>query len=395
MSLTVLFDLDDTLLENEIGVHLPVYLNSLQDHLSTLMPKDLILPNFLGAFQAMLGNDNIKEPLHDVFYEYFCRETGVGRTVLHPSTESYYRTTYPGLKSTTSVKPGAQSVVAEFDRRGYTMVIATNPFFPRAAVEQRLDWAELPVPRDRFRLLTTNEVFHFLKPNPAYYAETLGYLGWPEGPVVMIGNDLLNDVQAADKLGLATFLITRNGSGPENGFPGGAIEQAVDWIDAGSPDQFLPNYRSPEAILAIHKSTLAILDSYVRHCEEAAWNFRPGEEWTASEVLYHLMDVEEKVNLPRVQKLVSEVNPFIPGVDTDAWYSNGFPSIDPLSDMLARFRESRLETIRLLSGLSREEWQRPARHAIFGPTDLLEIAHIMARHDQLHARQLSQVLLIR
>jgi hypothetical protein len=33
------------------------------------------------------------------------------------------------------------------------------------------------------------------------------------------------------------------------------------------------------------------------------------------------------------------------------------------------------------------EWSRPARHAIFGPTTLQELAGFMAGHDRAHVQQ--------
>jgi hypothetical protein len=40
-----------------------------------------------------------------------------------------------------------------------------------------------------------------------------------------------------------------------------------------------------------------------------------------------------------------------------------------------------------MTKLELEEWLRPARHAIFGPTNLNELASIIVRHDRMHVRQ--------
>src|SRR5574341_812870 len=45
----------------------------------------------------------------------------------------------------------------------------------------------------------------------------------------------------------------------------------------------------------------------------------------------------------------------------------------------------------LLDGLSPADWQRPARHAVFGPTTLQELLAItIIEHDRLHLRQLKE-----
>ena len=388
MSATILFDLDDTLLKNEMGVFMPAYLRSLQECLSEVVSPDQFLPVWLAAVRPMMGEEHLERTLLDVFYDDFSEKLAIRREDVAQRIEGFYRAEYIQLKETTDVVPGAQQIVRVLAERGYSMAIATNPLFPRNAVEERLRWAELPVSNSVFKWISGADYFHFAKPNPAYYAELLGYLGWPEEPVVMVGNDPLNDIQGAEKLGLKTY-HTVDGQFASTESVGGEIEDVLAWLDRQDTENLIPDYHSPSAILAIYKSTAAILDSFVRFCDDAQWQRRPDGEWTALEVLFHLADVEKKVYLPRVQSMISEPNPFIPGVDTDAWYAQGFPEIETPRATLDSFLASRKETIRLLSQLSDEEWLRPARHAIFGPTTLLEIAHIMARHDQLHIRQLS------
>jgi hypothetical protein len=57
-----------------------------------------------------------------------------------------------------------------------------------------------------------------------------------------------------------------------------------------------------------------------------------------------------------------------------------------------RFATEREQTIALLTGLTDAQWGRPARHSVFGPTTLLEMAAFTARHDRLHINQLCQTL---
>ena len=88
-----------------------------------------------------------------------------------------------------------------------TLAIATNPLFPLTAIEQRLDWAGLSPEEYPFSIVPSYENAHFAKPNPAFLAELLARLGWPEGPVVMVGDDPDNDVRCGLELGLARFLV--------------------------------------------------------------------------------------------------------------------------------------------------------------------------------------------
>jgi hypothetical protein len=58
---------------------------------------------------------------------------------------------------------------------------------------------------------------------------------------------------------------------------------------------------------------------------------------------------------------------------------------------LLGFISARKDTIGLLSVLQ-EEWSRKARHAIFGPTTLLELAGFIASHDRAHIQQIWKII---
>jgi hypothetical protein len=54
---------------------------------------------------------------------------------------------------------------------------------------------------------------------------------------------------------------------------------------------------------------------------------------------------------------------------------------------LIEFASARIDTLRILKGLDENIWTRTARHAIFGPTNFLEVISFMADHDRLHIQQ--------
>jgi hypothetical protein len=116
------------------------------------------------------------------------------------------------------------------------------------------------------------------------------------------------------------------------------------------------------------------------------------KEWCFTEILCHLRDVEWEVNLPRLQRLSTEENPFITGVDTDPWAEErDYRSQDGLAALQA-FCAERMKTLELLSGLTEEQWQLAARHTFLGPTHLQELVSIIAAHDRLHLRQAKNCL---
>jgi hypothetical protein len=106
-----------------------------------------------------------------------------------------------------------------------------------------------------------------------------------------------------------------------------------------------------------------------------------------TEIICHLRDVEREVNLRRIRKLLAEEDPFLAGEVTDRWVEERHCSEQDGHQALVDFTKARKEVIGLLSSLQ-AEWSRTARHAIFGPTTLLELIGFVAGHDRAHIQQI-------
>jgi hypothetical protein len=112
------------------------------------------------------------------------------------------------------------------------------------------------------------------------------------------------------------------------------------------------------------------------------------DEWSLTEILCHLRDVDHEVNIPRIKTVLQEINPFLVGMDTDSWaVKRHYIQQDGLA-ALQDFTQYRQEILHTLDNLSSRDWERTARHAIFGPTHLKELVSIVAGHDRLHLRQI-------
>ncbi len=111
-----------------------------------------------------------------------------------------------------------------------------------------------------------------------------------------------------------------------------------------------------------------------------------------TEIICHLRDVDEGVNLPRLKKVLQEDNPFLPGEDTDPWASERGYKNQNGRQALRQFITVREQMMEMLEAMDFEDWERPARHAIFGPTRLRELVNFIAGHDRLHVQQAFEVL---
>jgi HAD superfamily hydrolase (TIGR01549 family) len=397
VSLTLLLDLDDTLLQNNIDSFLPHYLDAFSKEAADYVDPDRFVQMLLAGTQQMVKNRRPDCTLREVFDAAFFPALGVNPGKFQSLADDFYSRIFPKLHDLTSSRPEAVELVETAKTRGYRVVIATNPLFPMTAILQRLEWAKLPIERYEFDLITSYETFHFVKPEPSYYAEIMARLGWPSGEVLSVGDDLGRDITASRRLGLPAFWLTRDGVPfPDNQdapTSSGNLADVLPWLDNTPAEKLKPDYTSPSAMLAILRSTPAALDSLCRHLSEWSWKTRPQpDEWCITEILCHLRDVDQGVNMPRVRKVLENDNPFLPGEDTDRWAEERKYFLQDGLEALKQFTAIRLKLLDILEAILADSWKRSARHAIFGPTDLAELVGIVAGHDRLHIQQVHQVL---
>ncbi|MGC8857139.1 MAG: HAD family hydrolase, partial [Anaerolineae bacterium] len=207
MSLTLLLDLDDTLLDTNMEAFVPAYFQALASHLSSLVSPEAMLPALMAGTRQMMVSEDPARTLQQVFDAEFFPRLGIERQALKDAIEDFYDQVFPTLGTLTRPRPEAVELVEWAFSRGYRVAIATDPFFPLKATQHRLRFAGLPPEKYPFALVSAYETFHFTKSHAAYFAEVLGRLGWPEGPVLMVGNDAERDLAPASRLGLATFWV--------------------------------------------------------------------------------------------------------------------------------------------------------------------------------------------
>lgn len=401
MAGTLLLDLDDTLLANPMEQFLPGYFKGIGGTLQQFAPPEKVVKALLDGTQKMVENRQIDRTLLEVFYEYFYPALGAAPGSMRADIERFYAEDFPALRHTSRAKPEAIAFVQQAFAAGYTLAVATNPLFPATAIRQRLEWAGLSPDTLPFTVISSNEDFHFCKPNPAYYTEMLARLGWPEGPVVMLGDDLEMDIAPTRRLGLAAYWVPvdRNPMPPTPPIgelapsASGNLEQAWEWLQSASATALTPEFTCQEMCANILRGSPAALQTMLAGCGAEEWRRRPvAGEWSLAEILCHLRDVEIEINLQRVDKILNETNPLLIGIDTDRWAEQRrYAEQDGLAALQA-YLKARRELLQLLDGMEPESWNKPARHTIFGRTTLKEIIHITAGHERLHVRQIYKTL---
>jgi FMN phosphatase YigB (HAD superfamily) len=385
----ILFDLDDTLLQNDIDRFLPAYLKALAKFMAPRINPARLQDALMAGTKAMQENSDPEITLQQAFEAVFFPKLEMDREPLVPEFERFYADRFPALKELThSVDGAVHAVELAFELR-WKVAVATNPVFPMAAVKERLAWAGFDSDSCSFDLVPSYETMHFAKPHPEFVAEVLARIAAQPGEAVFIGNDPVQDIDPARALGLATFRVT---GGPEVDQPPAGGEGTLRQLVAGLQSDhceasFLlasdPCSCSLPALLSGHLA--AILHVF----GESRWSCCPQEEgWGAVEIACHLRDVEREITQPRLRKILAEENPYLMPVESDSWAEERNYRAQDGPQALREFTAARKATIATLRDLRPNDWGRTARHALFGPTTLAEQARFSARHDLLHIEQL-------
>lgn len=393
--LTLLFDLDDTLLDSNMENFIPAYFQALSKHLAPYVSSDVMLPALASGTRRMMSSSDPSRTLREVFDEEFYPKLGVERATLQNAIEDFYDRVFPSLSNLTRPRPEAVELMQWAFASGYRVAIATDPVFPLKATLHRLRFAGLPPEKYPFALVSSYETFHFTKTFAAYYAEFLGRLGWPEEPVVMVGNDTERDLVPAQTLGLATFWINGGQAGTSDIEPLGCgnLSDLRGWLQSIDPKFLEPQFKTRASTLGLMSAAPASISILMDEAPAASWTSRPAlAEWALTEVLCHLRDTEREVNQPRLQKMLAENDPFIPARNTVDWAEERRYIRQNGREAFAEFLDARLATLRTLNELSGEDWARKARHSIFGPTSLQEMAGFMAAHDRMHIQQIWKLM---
>jgi FMN phosphatase YigB (HAD superfamily) len=395
--ITVLFDLDDTLINNNAEHFTRAYLGLLGKHLQEKVDSKIMIPALLEGTRRMVEKTSISNTLEETFDNSFYPAIKLDKSQIASRIRDFYDKIFPLLQPETSPRPLAVEVVKECLARGWQVAVATNPLFPMAAVQHRLNWAGLDIKEIPFMAVTSFDTYHFSKPQPAFFAEVTARIGAFNHPVVMVGNDLDDDIIPAGKAGLPVFWLTDTSEPLPDGLPNGSssgnLEKLIPWLEEIEKIWSSSSSKPVSEILASLSGGAAAIDALVRGLDQETWECKPkNTEWNITEIICHLRDVDRDVNLPRIKTILTEPQPFIAGVETDRWAEERDYVHQDGRAALKDFLLLRQKLIQSLAEASLQSWQKPFRHTIFGPSTLKELIEFTVSHDNNHICQIKNLL---
>ena len=203
----VLFDLDGTLLDIRIDEFVSRYFGALAGTMASILPDGADVARAMEAVRSGTAEMMTAHPgrtNRDVFNDRFRSLVGIDLEAHQDELDDFYENVFPGLRGDIGPMPGAQIAVKAARAHGLRVAIATNPIFPRRAIEHRMGWAGISF--DDVDHVTTYETMHACKPNPAYFIQTAANLDVNPADCLMVGDDRFLDLPAAE-VGMRTFYV--------------------------------------------------------------------------------------------------------------------------------------------------------------------------------------------
>ena len=223
----ILFDLDGTLLDIDMDQFLHNYLIKLSAHFSPYANPQQFSGNLMASTAAMIRNTDPTKTNSEVFREHFFTWMSHPEDMIISHINAFYQHVFPDLKCISRPCSHTSTIIQTAKALKCPLVLATNPVFPIAAIHHRMTWAGLA--KQDFCLVTSYENMHFCKPHKEYYQEIAEIINVAPSECLMIGNNVDDDIVAADLAGMKTYLaedllVNKSGKAPKPDFRGSLAE---------------------------------------------------------------------------------------------------------------------------------------------------------------------------
>ncbi|MDP4229519.1 MAG: DinB family protein [Bacteroidota bacterium] len=147
------------------------------------------------------------------------------------------------------------------------------------------------------------------------------------------------------------------------------------------------------------KDKLKRLEETIKHVTDFAERFPPGMvtlkpdliAFSANEIIYHLLEVEELWQR-RIKQLLHTSDRHFQQIDPDALAKEHRYNEQSYEEGIAKWKAARKQTIALVSGMTPEQSMLKGIHSRYGEMDTARILDTMADHDMQHLRQMERTL---
>ena len=209
----ILFDLDGTLINTLQNNFNEKYFNSIYKKFNDSGYDGAFLSRaVLEGLGAMISNDGSKSN-EEAFWDFFESKTNVKKDDIISLFEDFYKKEYDALYDCVEKIEVTGKAISILKNKGYNLILATNPLFPKIAIEKRASWGNIDC--CNFSYVTSYENSSYAKPNLNYYKEIIDNNHLDAKETIMFGNDLIEDL-VIEELNVPCYIITNNMINVEN-----------------------------------------------------------------------------------------------------------------------------------------------------------------------------------
>ena len=145
--------------------------------------------------------------------------------------------------------------------------------------------------------------------------------------------------------------------------------------------------------IEILRATPARLKAALKGVPKAVllWTPAPGK-WSILEIVCHLRDMEREAYLERYRRILAEDTPSLPDIDGDTFSLENDYRTQKLAEVVRDWTRLRRESLKVLAGAKRADWERAGVHETAGR---LTLADFLRRHahgnDEAHLGQIEGI----
>jgi DinB superfamily len=152
-------------------------------------------------------------------------------------------------------------------------------------------------------------------------------------------------------------------------------------------DDLLDDYR--RLLLTQYRSQVTAYAGHLAGLGDRAIRLpiKPGE-WSAHQVLFHVVSVDENAYGPRLRRILREHRPALEDYDGDGWMAAHYDPNEPSGVLLDRWRNAREGYAAELGAAPAEGWSRTGLQPFWGERTLQWWVERAVAHAEEHWRQL-------
>jgi len=150
-------------------------------------------------------------------------------------------------------------------------------------------------------------------------------------------------------------------------------------------------YAYRQRMLARFQAIVVDLEQAVDALAQKDWHspLEP-DGWSLHQVLVHLRDADAHAYLPRLLRILAVDTPFVEKFDDEGWMIEHYNPDEPVSSILAEYRELRSSEIACLESITPADWSRKGRHPTLGLRTIQWWVERSLAHSEEHLMQIQQ-----